>query len=91
MTPATAANGLRPDEREADCRAVAAAIEDYWRSRGYPGIRVRYYRRPTGAGGAPAGYDLRTNLGPDGYPPGGAGDGFTGGGFRGDGPEGAPG
>lgn len=71
MTPATAANRLRPDEREADCAAVARSIEEYWHSRGFPGIRVRFYRRPTGASGAPAGYDIRTNLGPDGYPPGG--------------------
>jgi hypothetical protein len=52
----------------ADAAFVAEKIEMYWRARGYLGIRTWIERRKAHVQ-AWDGWDVRSNLGADGYPP----------------------
>ncbi len=50
---------------------LAQRIEDYWRERDYPAIQVEVEEVPVVGNKAFLTYLLRSNIGPDGFPPAG--------------------
>jgi hypothetical protein len=58
----------KPDNNVSDAEALAARIEHFWVSRGFAGIVARVKAR-AGTGKVEGGFDIRTNLMPNGFPP----------------------
>lgn len=51
-----------------DAAVMADQIERYWKHQGYYGIRTYLVRRK-GIEGVQDGWEIKSNIGPDGYPP----------------------